>query len=93
MTIEAVIQICVLATQALLLVGALVGVFTALNKRLDTIHIDLNSRLSELIAASRTQAQAKRANPPVAYYNVALPSLWWDPTVVVPGLPTPHNGL
>ena len=93
MTIAALIQICVLATQVLLLVGALVGVFTALNKRLDTIYIDLNSRLSELIAASRAQAQAKRANPPVSYYNVALPSLWWDPTVMVPGLPMPHNGL
>jgi hypothetical protein len=26
-------------------------------------------------------------------YNQALPSNWWDPTIVVPGLPTPVNGL
>ncbi len=26
-------------------------------------------------------------------YNQALPSNWWDPTIVVPGLPAPHNGL
>jgi hypothetical protein len=26
-------------------------------------------------------------------YNPALPSNWWDPTVVIPGLPAPHNGL
>jgi hypothetical protein len=28
-----------------------------------------------------------------AYYNPSLPSFWWDQTVVIPGLPTPHNGL
>ena len=27
------------------------------------------------------------------YYNPAMPSYWWDPTVTIPGLPTPHNGL
>jgi hypothetical protein len=27
------------------------------------------------------------------YYKLMLPSFNWDPTVVVPGLPTPHNGL
>jgi hypothetical protein len=26
-------------------------------------------------------------------YNPTLPSNWWDPTVIIPGLPTPHNGL
>jgi hypothetical protein len=26
-------------------------------------------------------------------YNSTLPSNWWDPTVVIPGLPTPVNGL
>jgi hypothetical protein len=26
-------------------------------------------------------------------YNPALPSNWWDPTVTIPGLPAPHNGL
>jgi hypothetical protein len=31
--------------------------------------------------------------PPGACYNPAMPSNWWDPTIVVPGLPTPHNGL
>ena len=30
---------------------------------------------------------AARATPASAYYNAALPSFWWDPTVVVPGLP------
>jgi hypothetical protein len=28
-----------------------------------------------------------------SYYNTQLPSYWWDPTIIVPGLPTPHNGL
>jgi hypothetical protein len=27
------------------------------------------------------------------YYQSGLPSNWWDPSVVIPGLPTPHNGL
>jgi len=26
-------------------------------------------------------------------YNAALPSNWWDPSIVIPGLPTAHNGL
>jgi hypothetical protein len=26
-------------------------------------------------------------------YNPMLPSNWWDQTVIIPGLPTPHNGL
>ena len=26
-------------------------------------------------------------------YNPTLPSNWWDPTVIILGLPTPHNGL
>jgi hypothetical protein len=26
-------------------------------------------------------------------YNPTLPSNWWDQTVIIPGLPTPHNGL
>jgi hypothetical protein len=29
----------------------------------------------------------------IGYYNPAMPSYWWDPTIVIPGLPTPHNGL
>jgi hypothetical protein len=28
-----------------------------------------------------------------AYYNPQMPSFWWDPTIVVPGLPAAHNGL
>ncbi len=28
-----------------------------------------------------------------SYYNSSLPSEWWDPSIVVPGLPAPHNGL
>jgi hypothetical protein len=27
-----------------------------------------------------------------AFYNSSLPSEWWDPSVVVPGLPPAHNG-
>ena len=26
-------------------------------------------------------------------YNTGLPSMWWDPTVVIPGLPAAINGL
>jgi hypothetical protein len=26
-------------------------------------------------------------------YNPSFPSFWWDQTVIIPGLPTPHNGL
>jgi hypothetical protein len=27
------------------------------------------------------------------YFQSSQPQFWWDPTVVIPGLPTPHNGL
>jgi hypothetical protein len=26
-------------------------------------------------------------------YNPSYPSFWWDPSIVIPGLPAPHNGL
>jgi len=31
--------------------------------------------------------------PGSSCYNPTMPSFWWDPTIVVPGLPTPVNGL
>jgi hypothetical protein len=38
---------------------------------------------------------AYRCGPPIGAgcFNTSLPSNFWDATVVVPGLPTPHNGL
>ena len=66
---------------------------SAIRKDIGDIHSMLNSHVLGYNVTHAMSDFAVRANPPVAYYNVALPSLWWDPTVVVPGLPTPHNGL
>jgi hypothetical protein len=41
--------------------------------------------------ANATGAFNTRAG--AAYYNSNVPSWWWDPTIMVPGLPAAHNGL
>jgi hypothetical protein len=43
--------------------------------------------------AARDGGNTVGAASPSGGYNSSLPSNWWDQTVIIPGLPTPHNGL
>jgi hypothetical protein len=43
--------------------------------------------------ASRDGANTTGGASPSGGYNSSYPSWWWDQTVVIPGLPTPVNGL
>jgi hypothetical protein len=50
---------------------------SGIRKDIGDIHSMLNSHVLGYNVTHAMSDFAVRANPPVAYYNVALPSLWW----------------